>query len=290
MILRKTDWITCVRLSHVSIAKQLVPSYEDVQAQLNAAVATGNIWLVSKMLQTCDGFPDMDIAAKADQFVMLKMLDSMEKAGSCVCQSTNKMAVYAATNCNLAMLDWLLLNRLEVDGKGVLEAAAEVGCILLVIWILDQAAKFRIVTCTMGKLSKPCARLWSVDMWHCSCHCGVFQLATWSLYWGHSARQHAAWNPAVPVFLLWQEARQTPSQWVKDIEFWLERIDNALMRGDAETRQTVLDIMEKLTGTGFQNHLDTPAAGSLFLTQQLAMVMWAYCNSYPPVWQIIRKR
>ena len=241
-----------MRLSHVSIARQLVPSYEVVQAQLNDAVAGGNLRLVSKVLETCDGFPDMDIAAKADQFVMLKMLDSMEKAGSCICLSTNKMAVYAATNCNLAMLDWLLLNRLEANGEGVLEAAAGVGCIVLIIWILDQADNFRIVNLHYDEAIKAMCK---------ALQCGHVDIAAviveyFSLQ--HEACteviRHASMLSGIQQFLFsYHDKRhgRLPSQWVKDIEFWLERMGNALMRGDAETLQTVLDIMENITGIGF---------------------------------------
>ena len=248
-----------MRLSHVSIARQLVPSYEVVQAQLNDAVAGGNLRLVSKVLETCDGFPDMDIAAKADQFVMLKMLDSMEKAGSCVCQSTNKMAVYAATNCNLAMLEWLLLTRLEVNGEGVLEAAAGVGCIVLIIWILDQADKFRIVNLWYEEfhshegvsISAMCKAL----------QCGHVDIAAVIVeYFGlhyeacKEVVRHASTLPAIQQFLFaFYDKRhgRLEDQRLSISEFWVERIEDALRCGDAETLQTVLDIMQKITGAGF---------------------------------------
>ena len=241
-----------MRLNHVRIARELVPSYEEVQAQLNAAVASGNVRLVSRMLETCDGFPDMDIAAKADQFEMLKMLDSMEKAGSCICLSTNRMAVHAAANCNLAMLEWLLLTRLEVNGEGVLEAAAGVGCILLIIWILDHADKFRIVNVWYeGPIKAMCKAL----------ECGRVDIAAvfveyFSLQYEacREVIQHASTLPGIQQFLFAcydKRNGRVPSQWLEDIEFWLERIEEALLYGDAGTLQIVLDIMQKITGTGF---------------------------------------
>ena len=137
MILRRTDWITCSRLGHVRIAKELLPSNDTGQAQLNSAVASGEIVLVSQMLQTFSGYPDMDIAAKADQFEMLRFLDGLDKGGS-ICLATPQMAVHAATNCNQEMLEWLVQNRLDVDGGGILVAAAAVGNMSMIQWLLQQ--------------------------------------------------------------------------------------------------------------------------------------------------------
>ena len=141
-ILLKTDWITCLRLNHIGIGKELVPSEAEAQAMLDSAVAFGDVRLVRRMLQTFDGFPNMDTAAKADQFEMLKFLDEMDKAGSCICRATRHMAGYAAANCNLAMLEWLITNRLEVDGRAILPAAAGVGNTFVIYWIFQQAERY----------------------------------------------------------------------------------------------------------------------------------------------------
>ena len=138
-ILRKTDWVTCLELDHVSIAKELLPAEKEAQALLQRAVANGNIRLVSRMLQTFLGFPDMDAAAQADQFAMLRFLDSLDKSGTCICRATRKMGVYAAENCNQPMLQWLINNRLEVDGTGVFEAVVGTGSMALIHWVLEQA-------------------------------------------------------------------------------------------------------------------------------------------------------
>ena len=143
-ILLKTDWITCLRLNHISIAKELLPSIKETQEHLDTATADGNISLVSRMLKTVSGFPDMDIAAQANQFEMLQFLDGLDKAGSTVCTASPKMAIYATANCNQAMLEWLLENRLEIDGKGMLEAAAGTGNLHLIHWILEQVDQCRI--------------------------------------------------------------------------------------------------------------------------------------------------
>ena len=138
-VLRKTDWITCLQLDHVSIAKELLPPEVEAQALLQSAVASGNIRLVSRMLQTFSGFPNMDIAAEADQFEMLKFLDGIDKSGTCICRATRRMAVHAATNCNQPMLEWLINNRLEAFGEGVFEAAAGTGSMPMLHWVLEQA-------------------------------------------------------------------------------------------------------------------------------------------------------
>ena len=143
-ILRKTDWITCSRLNHISIAKELLPSTKETPEHLDVATANGNISLVSRMLKTISGFPDLDIAAEADQFEMLKFLDGLDKAGSSTCIASPKMAIHAAANCNQAMLEWLMTSRLEIDGKGLLEAAAGTGSMPLVHWVLDQVDHCRI--------------------------------------------------------------------------------------------------------------------------------------------------
>ena len=143
-ILCKTDWITCLRLNHISIAKELLPSTKETQEHLNVATANGNISLVSRMLKTISGFPDLDIAAEADQLEMLTYLDGLDKAGSSICMASPKMAIYAAANCNQGMLEWLMTNRLEIDGKGILEAAAGTGSMPLVHWVLEQVDQCRM--------------------------------------------------------------------------------------------------------------------------------------------------
>ena len=85
-----------------------MPSYPNAQAHLDISVASGDIQLVSRILKNFDASPNMDIAAKADQMEMLKFLHHSDKAGSCICHATREMAVHAATNSNLAMLNWLI--------------------------------------------------------------------------------------------------------------------------------------------------------------------------------------
>ena len=143
-ILRKTDWITCVRLNHTSIAKELLPSTKETQKHLHVAIANGNIRLVRGTLNTISGFPDLDIAAETDQFEMLQFLDGLDRAGSAICLATEKMGFYAAANNNQEMLEWLLENRLEVDGKGMLEGAAGTGNMALIHWVLEQADRCSI--------------------------------------------------------------------------------------------------------------------------------------------------
>ena len=144
-ILRKTDWITCLRLNHISIGKELLPPEGEAQAMLDSAVACGDVCLVRRMLQTFDGVPDMDTAAKADHFKMLNFLDGLDKAGFCICRATRKMAGYAAANCNLVMLEWLITNRLEVDGGEMLPAAAGAGNVFVIYWIFQQAEQYHRV-------------------------------------------------------------------------------------------------------------------------------------------------
>ena len=144
MILHETDWVTCLRLDLVRIAKELLPCDETAQRQLDSAVASGETVLVSRMLQIFSGFPDMDIAAEADQFEMLELLAGLDKAGTCICRATEQMAMHAATNNNHQMLEWLIENRLEVDGKDILVAAAEVGNLAMIHWVLEQWEHCRI--------------------------------------------------------------------------------------------------------------------------------------------------
>ena len=133
------------------------------------------------------------------------------------------------------------------------------GCILLVIWVLDQAAKFRIVNLWYEEfhshegvsISAMCKAL----------QCGHVDIAAviveyFSLH--YEACKEVVWHastlPAIQQFLFafydkrhgrLEDQRQSIS------EFWVERIEDALRCGVAETFQTVLDIMQKITGAGF---------------------------------------
>ena len=68
----------------------------------------------------------------------------MTKLALPICLATKRMGFYAAANCNQAMLEWLLKNRLEVDGSGMLEGAAGTGSMALIHWVLEQADQCRI--------------------------------------------------------------------------------------------------------------------------------------------------
>ena len=242
-ILRKTDWITCLRLNHISFAEQLMPSNEKAQAQLNSSVASGDIQLVSRILKNFDVFPNMDIAAKADQMEMLKVLDGMDKAGSCICRATKDMAVHAATNCNLAMLDWLICNRLEVDGSGVLAAAAEVGSIFMINWVVEQAEYLQALQSVDVFNQGPSEALYkALQAGHVDIAIFLvdhFRLhATACLH----AINHASTRSAVQQFLLLYSGDESCTEWC----VWTVE---AVKRGNVEILSAVLDAMQRVRGT-----------------------------------------
>ena len=260
-ILRKTDWITCLRLNHVSIAKQLIPYDEEALTQLTTTVASGDTRLVSRIVKIFDGFLKMDIAAKADRFQMLKVLDGLDKAGSCIFFATRQMAVYAAANSNLAMLDWLFNNRLEVDGRGVLKAAAELGSIVLIIWVMEQAENFRIIDlhdteaedalCKALQAGHVDIAIFLIDYFglqDIACSCAI---------------NHASTLTAVQQFLYAYYAHE-------DSMDWWDPITEAINHGNAEVLSTVLNVMQRIKGTSIPNHV-SPASMTGDLSQYIDM-------------------
>ena len=235
MILRRTDWITCLRLNHVRIAAELVPCDEAAQVDLDQAVASGDIQLVSRMLQIFSGFPNLDIAAEADQFEMLKFLDSMDRAGTCVCVATGRMAVYAAINSNLAMLDWLINTRLEVDGKGVLAAAVELGNIHIISWIFEQDRLFSIAYIGTSQ-SEDCLdkalQTGRVDI-------AKFLIDHFSMQ--SVACEHAASHSSLAVL---QQMLPICAKWMDD-NCWFSTIVEALKRGSTEILASILGFIQE---------------------------------------------
>ena len=237
-ILRKTDWITCLRLDHLSIGKELVPPEEEAQSLLDSAVACGDTLLVSRMLQTFDGFPSMDTAAKADQFEMLKFLDRLDKAGSCICLATSNMSGYAAANSNLVMLEWLITNRLEVNGLEMLSAAAGVGNIFVIHWILQQAEQLNrifIDLCQAREALRNALRAGHLDI-------ALFLIDHFSLH--DVACEFAITYACLPV------AQKIITAYSKDPDQmdWHYMTLKALMRSDDEILCMVLQIMRKVKG------------------------------------------
>ena len=242
-ILRKTDWITCLRLDHIKLAEDLIPEFEEAQAQLDAIVAGGDIRLVSRIIQTFSLFPDMDIAAKADQFEMLKFLDGLDKAGSCICQATSQMAVHAATNCNLAMLGWLVSNRLEVDGTEILTAAAATGNMFIVSWIFEQEEKTRIAKLVWEGQKALCKSLQAghVDL-------AIFLVEHFSLQKTvcDSAFKSGSLTAVQQLLPVYYEQ----SSWVR-----CRLIDAALYAScDAEILSAVMEFMQRVRNENFKDH------------------------------------
>ena len=238
IILRRTDWITCLILNHIQIAKELVPCYKKAQDYLDRAVASGNIQLVSRILQTCSAVPNLDLAAKADQFEMLKFLDSMDRTGTCICLATGKMAIYAALSSNLSMLGWLIKKRLEVDGDGVLAAAAGLGNIQFINWILKQDKLFNI-----ANLSSQARDALSRALQAGHLDIAIFLIEHFSLQ--KEACVYAASDgclTALKQIWLMYSGRM-------DEKSWSASITQGLKRGDTAVFQFVLDGVHNVSGT-----------------------------------------
>ena len=235
MILRKTDWITCLRLNHVRIAAELVPCDEEAQVHLDQAIASGDIQLVSRMLQIFAGFPNLDIAAEADQFEMLKFLDRIDRAGTCVCVATGRMDVHAAMNSNLAMLDWLINMRLEVDGRGVLAAAIELGNIHIINWILEQDRLCSIAYIGMAQTKH------SLDK---ALQAGRVDIAKFLI--DHFCLQsiaceHAASHSSLAIL---QQMLPIYAEWMDDYG-WFSTIVEALRRGSNDILASILGYIQE---------------------------------------------
>ena len=237
-ILRKTDWITCLRLNHVRIAKELIPCQKDAQDHLDKAVASGNIKLVGRALQSFSGFPNLDIAAKADQFEMLKFLDGLDRAGTCICVATEKMAVYAALNSNLAMLGWLIEMRLEVNGDGVLAAAAGLGNIHLINWILEQDKTFSVANISLqaGDALSSALRAGHLKL-------ALFLIERFSLQAMAcvQASSDACLTVLQQLLLVYSDRM--------DSNCWSAAIAQALTRDDVDILSLILDRMRKVRGS-----------------------------------------
>ena len=242
-ILRKTGWITCLRLNHVQFAEELFPEFEEAQAQLNVVVADGDISIVSRIIQTFDLFPDMDIAAKADQFEMLNFLDGVDKAGSCICQATRQMAVHAATNSNLAMLDWLVSNRLEVDGTEVLTAAAATGNMFIISWRFRQDEKIRIAELSWEATKALCKAL----------QAGRVDLATFLVE--HFSLQETVCDSAFKSGSLTAVQQLLPAYYEHSSWVRCRLIDAALyVSCDAQILSAIMEFMQRVRSENYQDH------------------------------------
>ena len=225
-------------LKHIDIAKKFVPCHKDVQDHLDKAVAKGNIQLVSSILQTCSGFPNLDLAAEADQFEMLKFLDGMDRAGKYICMATGKIAVYAVLNSNLAMLGWLFKRGLAVDGDGVLAAAAGLGDIHFINWILEQDKLFNIANLSSQARDALSRALQAGHM-----DIAIFLIEHFSLQ--KEACVYAASDGCLTslqqLCLMYSDRMDESS--------WSASITQALQRDDIAILHSVLDGMHDVRGT-----------------------------------------
>ena len=268
-ILRKTDWETCLSLNHISIARELLPTDEEAQKLLNNAVAKGDMRLVSRMLQTFVGFLDMDIAAKADQFWMLKVFDKYDKSGTQICKGTGMMAVHAAENSNQEMLQWLIKNRMEVDGKGIFKAAARTGSMHLIHWILKQADKFNIACIDSSQTHDALCMAFKAG--HADVAC--FLIEQFSL---HSQACYSACECASLTLI--QQILPGCSESLDD-DNWYGIIAVLLRRNDMRIFSAVLEFMHSIGASCFlapslHSLLEVAAAHS-----DLRMVILLYANT-----------
>ena len=87
-ILQKAGWKCCVRLGHMRLARELMP---ESQKAMDLAVDDGDIDLLSRLIKCNLGIPDMDRAAKAGQFKMLRHLDWLNMSDRCICTGSKQM-------------------------------------------------------------------------------------------------------------------------------------------------------------------------------------------------------
>ena len=180
----------------------------------------------------------MDTAAKVDQFEILKFLNGLDKAGSCICLTTSKMSGYAAANSNLVMLEWLITDRLEVDGLEMLSAAAGVGNIFVIHWILQQAEQFNRVFIDFCQAREPLCN--ALQAGHLDI--AFFLIDHFSLH--DVACVFAISYACLPVAL------KIMTAYVEDPGHidWHYLTVKALMRSDDEILCMVLQIMRKVKG------------------------------------------